>query len=308
VTKSAALDRVLHAARGEAVPNAPLAPRTAIRVGGPADLLVRPADPEDLVAVLRACRDGDLPWLVLGGGANLLVADRGVRGVVLKLPAGFGEELEDGERLVLSAGAPTSRLVARAQKAGLVGCEFVAGIPGTLGGTVAMNAGTRTGEMKDVVRRVELATPDGVGWVSATELAFAYRRAALPPRAVVTRLEVELRRGDVVASAAAMWADVERRRATQPLTQPTFGSTFRNPPGEYAGRLIEAVGLKGHRIGSAKWSEIHANFIVNLDGATARDVVDLINLARSRVHERFGVVLEPEVHLAGEWAEDERIV
>ncbi len=308
MTSARALDGVLRAARGEVVRGAPLATRTAIRVGGHADLLVRPADPDDLVAVLRACREAQVPWLVLGGGANLLVADRGVRGVVLKLPGGFGEESESGARLVLSAGAPTSRLVGRAQKLGLVGCEFVAGIPGTLGGTVAMNAGTRTGEMKDIVRRVELATVDGVGWVAATELAFAYRRARLPPGGVVTRLEVELRPGDVATSAEVMRADVEHRRATQPLSQPTFGSTFRNPPREYAGRLIEAVGLKGHRVGNAKWSEIHANFIVNLGGATARDVLSLINLARARVRDRFGVVLEPEVCLAGEWAEDERIV
>jgi len=294
--------------RGEHQRDAPLAPRTAIRVGGTADLLVRPADPDDLGALLEACRDLGVPLFVLGGGANLLVADRGVRGVVVKLPQAFGEERSAGARLVLSAGAPTSRLVARAQKLGLVGCEFVAGIPGTLGGTIAMNAGTRTGEMKDVVRRVELATADGTGWVDAAELAFGYRTARLSPGAVVTRVEVELREGDVAASAAAMKADVDRRRATQPLTQPTFGSTFRNPAGEYAGRLIEAVGLKGHRVGGATWSPVHANFIVNLGGATARDVLALVNLARSRVVERFGFALEPEVRLAGEFLADERVV
>lgn len=300
-------DEIARRVHGEVALDAPLATRTAIRVGGPADLLVRPRDPEDLAALLRACRELGLPLLVLGGGANLLVADRGVRGVVLKLPRDFGEERVEGTRLVLSAGAPTSRLVSKAQGLGLVGCEFVAGIPGTLGGTVAMNAGTRTGEMKDVVRRVELATADGAGWIRAAELAFGYRTARLPAGAVVTRLEVDLRRGDVAASAAAMKADVERRRATQPLTQPTFGSTFTNPPGAYAGRLIEAVGLKGHRIGGAMWSDVHANFVVNLGGASARDVLALMNLARARVRERFGILLEPEVRLAGEFAEDERI-
>lgn len=272
------LDEIARRIRGEVLRGALLAVRTAIRVGGPADLLARPRDPDDLAALLRACRELGLPLLVLGGGANLLVADRGVRGVVLKLPRDFGEERADGERLVLSAGAATSRLVAKAQALGLVGCEFVAGIPGTLGGTVAMNAGTRTGEMKDVVRRVELATAEGAGWVAAAELAFGYRTARLPPEAVVTRVEIELRRGDVAASAAAMRADVERRRATQPLTQPTFGSTFRNPPGAYAGQLIEAVGLKGHRVGGAMWSDVHANFVVNLGGAAARDVLALMNL------------------------------
>jgi len=332
-------DEIARRVRGEVARDAPLSGRTAIRLGGPADLLVRPADPDDLAIALRACRELAVPLLVLGGGANLLVSDRGVRGVVLKLPPGFGEAGtggfgeagtgdfgeagtggfgeagtegfgeagKTGTRLVLSAGAPTSRLVARAQKLGLVGCEFVAGIPGTLGGAVAMNAGTRAGEMKDVVRRVELATADGAGWVGAGELAFGYRTSRLPPGAVVTRLEIELRPGDVAASAAVMRADVERRRVTQPLTQPTLGSTFRNPPGAHAGQLIEAVGLKGHRLGNAAWSDVHANFIVNLGGASTRDVLGLVRLARRRVEARFGVLLEPEVRLAGEFADDEGI-
>jgi UDP-N-acetylmuramate dehydrogenase len=278
-----------------------------VRVGGPADLLVRPAAPDDLAALLRAVRELDLPLLVLGGGANLLVADRGVRGVTVKLPAGFGEESSEGGRVVLSAGAPSSRLTGRAQKLGLVGCEFAAAIPGTLGGLVAMNAGTRQGEMKDVLTRVELATAEGAGWLPASALGLAYRTCRLPPGAVVTRLEVELRPGDVTASAAAMKADVDRRRATQPYDRPTFGSTFRNPPGDFAGRLIEAVGLKGHRLGNAQWSAVHANFVVNLGGAAARDVVALIRMARARVRDRFGVELEPEVRLVGDFAAGETI-
>jgi UDP-N-acetylmuramate dehydrogenase len=183
--------------------------------------------------------------------------------------------------------------------------EFVAGIPGTLGGALAMNAGTRIGEMKDVVRRVELATADGVGFVDAATLGFAYRTCRLPPGAVATRVEFALRPGDVAASEATMQEDRDRRRRTQPLDRPTFGSTFRNPPGDFAGRLIEAVGLKGHRVGGALWSDVHANFVVNAGGATARDVVTLLNLARSRVKERFGIALEAEVRLLGEFlAED----
>ncbi len=288
--------------RGEALPDAPLAPRTAIRVGGPADLLVRPADAADLAALLAACEAREVPVTVLGGGANVLVADAGVRGVVVKLPVDFGEEAaaEDG-RLVLSAGAPTSRLVARAQELGLVGCEFIAGIPGTLGGAVAMNAGTKIGEMKDVVARVEVATPRGARWIPASELGFAYRTCRLPPAAVVTRVEFRLRRGDVAASLAAMQADKDQRRRTQPLTQPTWGSTFRNPPSDFAGRLIEAAGLKGHREGGAMWSDVHANFVVNLGGATARDCLALVRLARRTVRERFGVLLEPEVRLLGDF-------
>jgi UDP-N-acetylmuramate dehydrogenase len=285
--------------RGEHLRDAPLAPRTAIRVGGPADLLVRPADPDALGALLRAVRDLGVPLAVLGGGANTLVADAGVRGVVLKLPQDFPGEAMEGERLVLSAGAPTSRLPARAHARGLTGAEFLAGIPGTLGGATAMNAGTRLGEMKDVLQRVELATAEGTGFVPAATLGFAYRICRLPPGAVVTRLEVRLRPGDVEASRAAMRQDQEQRRRTQPLDRPTFGSTFTNPPGDFAGRLIEAAGLKGHRVGNATWSDVHANFIVNLGGATAADVLALIRLARERVRERFGVALETEVRFLG---------
>jgi len=288
--------------RGEILRDAPLATRTAVRVGGPADLLVRPADPDALATLLRTVRRLGVPLAILGGGANLLVSDRGVRGVVLKLPQDLAPESGSGETLTLNAGAPNPRLSARAHARGLVGMEFIAGIPGTLGGAVAMNAGTRIGEMKDVISRVELATAEGAGFVPASDLAFGYRRARLPPGSVVTRVEFRLRRGNVAASAAAMKADRDRRSSTQPLDRPTFGSTFTNPPGDFAGRLIEAVGLKGHRIGNATWSDVHANFVVNLGGATAAEVVALMRLARARVRERFGIALETEVRLVGEFA------
>jgi UDP-N-acetylmuramate dehydrogenase len=291
--------------RGAHLPDAPLAPRTAIRVGGPADLLVRPADPDALAELLRAVRELGVPLAILGGGANTLVADAGVRGVVLRLPPDLVPEEGSGTRLVLGAGQPTSRLWIRAHALGLVGMEFVAGIPGTLGGAVAMNAGTRIGEMQDVVARVELATADGAGFVEARHLGFAYRTCRLPAGAVVTRVELALREGDVRESERVMQEDRERRRRTQPLDRPTFGSTFRNPPGDFAGRLIEAVGLRGHRVGDATWSDVHANFVSNLGGATARDVLALVNLARSRVKATFGIALEPEVRLLGEFlAED----
>jgi UDP-N-acetylmuramate dehydrogenase len=285
--------------RGECRPDEPLAPRTSIKVGGPAELLVRPADPADLAALLAAVRDLGVPLAVLGGGANTLVADAGVRGVVVRLPADLGEERVEGDRLLLSAGAPVGRLAARGHALGLVGAEFSAGIPGTLGGALAMNAGTRLGEMKQLLTRVELATAEGVGFLPAAALRLAYRHSELPPGAVVTRVELQLRRGDVAASRAAMAADVAQRRRTQPLHQPSFGSTFWNPPGRFAGQLVEAVGLKGHRLGGAMFSELHANFIVNLGTATAADVLGLVRLAQARVAERFGVRLETEVRLLG---------
>jgi UDP-N-acetylmuramate dehydrogenase len=274
-------------------------------VGGPADLLVRPADPGALVDLLRAARELEVPLHVLGGGANTVVADAGVRGVVVRLPADLVPEEARGETLLLCAGQPTSRLWIRAHALGLVGMEFIAGIPGTLGGALAMNAGTRIGEMRDVVRRVELATAEGIGLVDASELGLAYRSSRVPRGAVITRVEIALRPGDVAASERAMQEDRDRRRRTQPLDRPTFGSTFRNPPGDFAGRLIEAVGLKGHRVGGALWSEVHANFVVNAGGATASDVVALVRLARTRVRESFGIVLEPEVRFVGAFAPGE---
>jgi UDP-N-acetylmuramate dehydrogenase len=291
--------------RGECRADEPLAPRTSIRVGGPADLLVRPADPADLAALLAAVRELGLPLSVLGGGANTLVADAGVRGVVVRLPADFGEERAEGETLLLSAGAPIGRLAARGHALGLVGAEFSAGIPGTLGGATAMNAGTRLGEMRQLLTRVELATAEGLGFVPAAALQLAYRHSLLPAGAVVTRVELRLRPGDVAASRAAMEADVAHRRRTQPLHQPSFGSTFWNPPGRFAGQLIEAVGLKGHRVGGAMFSDLHANFIVNLGGATARDVLALMRLARARVEERFGERLQAEVKLLGQFGAGE---
>jgi UDP-N-acetylmuramate dehydrogenase len=283
------------------VRDAPLAPRTSIRVGGPADLLVRPADVDDLVACLRAARDLAVPVTVLGGGANLLVADRGVRGVVLRLPPDLSRESVRAPRLLLPAGMPTGRAVQRAHAAGLVGAEFLRGIPGTLGGALAMNAGTRGGEMKDVVVHVEVATAEGLQDLAAEALGFAYRTCRLPAGAVVTRVGLELRPGDVAAAAAAMEADWERRAASQPLDQPSFGSTFRNPPGDFAGRLVEAAGLKGLRVGGAAVSERHANFVVNLGGATAADVVAVVRRMRDAVREQTGVVLETEVRLVGDF-------
>ncbi len=297
---------IVRGLRGSWTPDAPLAPRTTIRVGGPAELLALPGGPGELVGLLAAARRLGIPVSILGGGADTLVADRGVRGLVIRLPPELGEEAAEDDRLLLPAGAPIARLAARGHARGLVGAEFTAGIPGTLGGAVALDAGTRAGELRDLLLRAELATADGIGFVPAAALGLGYRSSRLPAGAVVTRLEVRLRPGDVAASRAAMAADLARRRETQPLDQPTFGSTFRNPPGGFAGALLEAAGLKGHRLGGAAWSERHANFVVNLGGATAADVLGLLALARRRVRERAGVHLEAEVRLLGEFEPAQR--
>ncbi len=287
----------------EAAEHEPLAPKTSLRVGGAAEFFIRPRSADAVVALLRRAEDFGLPIHVLGGGANTLVGDGGLPGVTLKVPADlFSEEsqpLEQGGLVTLCAGAAIVRLVNQMRSRGWVGAEFLAGIPGTLGGALAMNAGTKHGECGQVLEAVEFATVDGVGWVGRSELAISYRHTALPPRSVALRVRFRLRQGNVEASNAAMEADLGYRKRTQPLSQPNCGSVFRNPPGDYAGRLIESVGLKGHTLGGARISELHANWIVNLGAASARDVAGLIALAQARVHEATGLTLVPEVKRVG---------
>lgn len=300
---STGLERLVANLEVEATPGAPLAPWTSIRVGGPAELLVRPRSAEALVGVLARARAEGIPVHVLGGGANTLVGDLGIPGITLKLPADlFPEEVSGGLEqgaVTLSAGAAIARLVNVMRARRWVGAEFLAGIPGTLGGAVAMNAGTKHGECERVLDAVELATPDGVGWVARSALTIRYRFTELPPGAVVTRARFRLSGGDLAASQAAMEADLGYRKRTQPLSQPNCGSVFQNPPGDHAGRLIDSVGLKGTILGGAQISAQHANWIVNLGSATASDISGLIEVARRRVEEATGIVLVPEVKRVG---------
>ncbi len=300
------LDDIAEVVRGEVQRDVPLAPRTSVRVGGAAEGFVRPADVDDLVAALRFAARRQLPVHVLGGGANTLIGDGGVPGLTIKLREDDEVVRDLGDRvgLELSAGAPSGRLVQLAKEHGLLGAEWAAGIPGTIGGMTAMNAGTRAGEMKDNVVEVCLVGEDGARWVPAATLAFGYRHAELASR-VVSAVRLELRKGDpaqVSSSLAAMEKDRFYRRSTQPLHLPNSGSVFRNPPGDAAGRLIEACGLKGSACGGAQISEMHANFIVNRGGATADDVVTLMARARDAVRERFEILLALEVRLVGIFA------
>lgn len=291
------------AIRGESRRDVPLAIRTSVRVGGGAELFVRPVDVDDLVALLRTARQAGQPVTVLGGGANTCVGDGGVPGVTLKLPDGDDLVTDLGDRvsLELPAGAPSARLPLLAKEHGLLGAEWAAGIPGTIGGMTAMNAGTRAGEMKDNVVEVLLCGPDGAGWIPASELRFAYRHSELGGR-VVARVRCTLRKGspaEVAASLGAMESDRAYRKRTQPLSLPNSGSVFRNPPGNAAGKLIESCGLKGTVEGGAQISDVHANFIVNRGGATARDVTTLMARAQRTVLERFSIPLALEVRLVG---------
>lgn len=290
-----------HLTPSEVKRNEPLAPWTSVRVGGAAEALVKPASADSLQKVLSFASKEGIPLVILGGGANTLVGDLGVPGITLKLASDYFPEEITAPRITLNAGSAIARIVTLMKQQQLVGAEFLAGIPGTLGGATAMNAGTKNGECMSVVEAVELATPEGLGWV--TGLSYRYRHTDLPAGSVVTRIRFALRSGDVTESASKMEADLAYRKRTQPLTQPNFGSVFTNPSGHFAGSLIEKTGLKGHRIGNAQISTLHANWIVNLGGATAADVTGLMAEAQRRVLAETGVTLTPEVKRIGKFVE-----
>ncbi|MFN7133850.1 MAG: UDP-N-acetylmuramate dehydrogenase [Myxococcales bacterium] len=290
---------------GRVEASAPLAPRTSVRVGGAAELLASPATLDALATLLAVCADRDVPYRVLGGGANTIVSDEGVRGVVVKLPPELfleesGEDAQ-GPWVKLGAGQPIASLLRHAKAKGLTGMEFMAGIPGTIGGAVAMNAGTKTGWTGNIVEELAVCEPAGPRVLAREEVGFRYRHTSLSPLAVVVWAKFRLQRGDVTASRAAMEQDLANRKRTQPLNLPNSGSVFRNPDGDFAARLVEASGLKGLRQGDAQISEVHANFIVNRGEAKASDVVALMKRMQDEVRARHGVQLVPEVKLFGEF-------
>lgn len=280
---------------------APLARHTSLGVGGPADALAAPADADEIAALVALCREHGLPLHPLGGGFNTLVLDGGVAGVVLRTHRLRGLALESAGRLRAEAGVSHAQMTRFCVERGVAGLEFGAGIPGSVGGWIAMNAGVPGREAGDAVVDVEIVGPDGARRRIAREsLDFAYRAAGgLPAGAVVLAARFAVASAD----AAAVRAEVDRhlayRRASQPIDQPSFGSVFKNPAGERAGRLIELAGLKGAREGGAQISSVHANFIVNLGGATAVDALRLMERAREAVRERSGILLEPEVRVVG---------
>jgi UDP-N-acetylmuramate dehydrogenase len=286
----------------------PLSRHTSFRIGGPADVWVEVSDVEEIRRVQAVAAAAGLPLFVLGGGTNILVSDRGVRAIVLHLgrPLACLDWRANGTGLHVRAGAalPLKRLVSAAIARDLTGLEFAEGIPGTVGGGLLMNAGAFGGEMGTVVEYVDGVDAYGeLQRFPRSALRFGYRRFDLPPGFIVTRLEFLLQPGDRVAIHAKRDDAKRRRAAHQPLGYPNAGSIFKNPPGEYAGRLIEAVGMKGQRHGGAMISEQHANFIVNLGGATAADVHALMLEAARRIWEAKGIRLEPEIKLVGDWSE-----
>jgi UDP-N-acetylmuramate dehydrogenase len=279
--------------------SAPLSEYTSFRIGGPADVLVEPADVEDVIRLVKQTHEQKLPCFVLGG-TNLLVRDKGIRGVVVSLAKLRAIKEESGSVLYAEGGVGMPTLIGHAIRRSLAGLEWAAGIPGTVAGCVVMNAGTRLGEMKDSVKAVRVVLANGeVLDCPAESISFEYRRASLPV-GIVVGVWLQLRPG-VRAEIEKVVKDYLRyRRETQPLTLPSAGCVFKNPANDSAGRVVEAAGLKGASVGDACVSTKHANFIVNQGRASATDVLALIKKVRAQVVRKTGLKLELELKLVGQ--------
>jgi len=287
------------AIRGRVVENAPLAPVTWFRVGGPAEFLVRPADVDDLCEMLKAL-PLEMPVTVIGAASNLIVRDGGIHGVVVKLARGFGEVVVEDDGIIAGAAALDVTVAEHAAAAALGGLEFLSGIPGTIGGAVAMNAGAYGGDIAQVLDWAEIVTRSGeLLRIPAMDLGLSYRHANLPMDSIVVRARLRARKADAQMIAARMAEIKSSREASQPVRARTGGSTFANPPGQKAWELIDAAGARGLKRGAAQVSELHCNFLINTGEATAAELEGLGEDVRARVQQHSGVSLHWEIKRIG---------
>ena len=294
-----ALEAVVADLRGRIRFDASLEAYTSFKIGGPADVLVEPADVEDVRRLVSRASAARIPIFVLGG-TNLLIRDGGIRGIVVSLSKLRGIHEEPGAVLYAEGGVGMPTLIGHAIRRSLSGLEWAAGIPGTVGGCLVMNAGTRLGEMKDAVKAVRLITMKGeLRDLPASSIPFQYRRAGLP-KGIVVGVWLQLRQGLRGEIERVVKDYLHYRKDTQPLTMPSAGCVFKNPPGDSAGRLLEAAGLKGARVGDAEVSMKHGNFIVNRGHASAADVIQLIGKVRQTIKRKAGVRLDLELKIVGE--------
>lgn len=287
---------------GEVYPNEPMSRHTTYRIGGPARYLVRVDSVGALRHVVERALECSVPWVVVGRGSNLLVADEGWDGVVITLGRDFRKLRYDDEqaRFLVGAGVPLTSVVQEAFKRSLAGLEFAVGTPGTIGGALRMNAGSRDEWLGSRVVAVTTYSPArGMRRISGSEVAWGYRTSSFSPDEVLVECEIAVEPADPFFIRGKMEASLARRKKTQPLDKPSCGSVFKNPEGDSAGRLIEQVGMKGAVAGGAQVSEVHANFIVNTGGATARDVMNLIKTIQAKVAQAYGIELSPEVRFLG---------
>ena len=280
----------------------PMKKHISFKVGGPADFLVKPKTEEELRNVVEFAKKENVPFIVIGNGSNLLVKDGGIRGIVIELSDNFNNYEIDGNIIKAQSGALLAIIGRNAMKNSLTGFEFAAGIPGTLGGALAMNAGAYGGEMKQVVKTVRLMERDGnIFELSNEEMKFEYRRSLLTTKDyIVLSAVIELQPGNVEEIKEIM-ADYSNRRSTkQPLNFPSAGSTFKRPEGHFAAKLIDDCGLRGLNLRGAQVSDKHCGFVINSGGATAKDILDLMFIVKSTVNAKFGIMLEEEVKILGE--------
>ncbi|KEK20904.1 UDP-N-acetylenolpyruvoylglucosamine reductase [Bacillus manliponensis] len=287
---------------GKVLENEPLARYTTMKIGGVADVLVIPTSIEALERVFMLVKAYGAKWTAIGRGSNLLVADEGIEGVVIRIGEGIDHLYITGEQVRVGSGYSLVKLSTLLSRKGLAGLEFASGIPGSVGGAVYMNAGAHQSDMSKVVKRARILFEDGqLEWITREELQFSYRTSVLQKNrpGIVIEVELQLRKGNRDEIVTIMQRNKDYRRDTQPWNYPCAGSIFRNPLPEYAGNLVERAGLRGYQIGGAKISEMHGNFIVNTGTASARDVLDLIAVVKQAVKEQFHVEMETEVEILG---------
>jgi UDP-N-acetylmuramate dehydrogenase len=294
------IEKLQEALAGEVLEDEPLDRHATWRVGGPAEIFIVPADRHDLRQALTLLYEAKMPWLVLGAGSNLLVRDGGIRGAAIHTGRLRELSMEDGGTVRAGGGLPLMTLIRETARRGLAGLEALAGIPGTVGGAVAMNAGAGGQDLSGVVRSVTLAGGDGEEEWPAARLQFGYRSTALPKDKVVTAAQFSFHPADPGKVEEEIQFRTARRRETQSVGAPNAGSVFKNPPGLCAWRLIDEAGLRGLTVGGAMVAQKHANFIVNTGRATAGDILELIDRIRETVLKLTGIELEPEIRVVGE--------
>ncbi|MDO5423693.1 MAG: UDP-N-acetylmuramate dehydrogenase [Eubacteriales bacterium] len=281
----------------------PMKNHTTFRIGGPADYFVKPHSKAEIAAVLKACRNANEPYFILGNGSNLLVGDNGYRGLVLQIFKNYCDITQEGERLRIKSGALLSKAAKKALEFGLTGLEFASGIPGTMGGAIYMNAGAYGSEIRDILTEATVLTEDlEIRTIPAAELELGYRTSNVAKNGwIVLEAVLTLKKGSRTEIQARMDELKNRRITKQPLEYPSAGSTFKRPEGYFAGKLIMDSGLAGYTVGGAQVSEKHCGFVINTGNATAKDVTDLMKAVTDTVYEKFQVRLEPEVRLLGEF-------
>lgn len=283
---------------GDLMESEPLSRHLYLKTGGLAALFAIPESTEDIIELLEFFKMEGVPWVLLGGGTNVVFTNGGYSGCVVRLGRRFARvKVEDDSMLLIGAAAPLTAAVEASAANGLAGMECLAGIPGTVGGAISMNAGTREGEISDVIHEIRVFDGENIYWLPSEKLGFSYRSSNLPETCVILEARFGLAPSDEGEVRSRIRALKEKRKETQPSGLPSAGCWFRNPEGDSAGRLIDEAGMKGEKCGGAQVSEVHANFLVNLGGATTSDFLTLAERVKATVHKRFGIMLEEEVRI-----------